>query len=148
MIRDGRQAHPLYHIWRGMFKRCNQPSAVGFKNYGGRGIKVSPVWSDFWRFVSDVGPRPSDQHQLDRINNDGDYEPSNIRWATSYDQCRNARYNKVITINGASKIMSDWAKDNHLPKSTVFNRLKRGWPVEAAVTMPTQTRGKRVFSKT
>ena len=78
--------HPLYETWRGMIARCNNPNHVRYHRYGGRGITVCERWAnDFVVFAADVGPKPSPRHSLDRINNDGHYEPSNVRWATPPD---------------------------------------------------------------
>lgn len=88
--------HPQeYHIWNSMLRRCTVQNHVGYPQYGGRGIKVCPEWSDpqtgFKQFLHDVGERPSKGHSLDRINPNGNYEPTNIRWATATFQARNKR---------------------------------------------------------
>jgi hypothetical protein len=134
-----RQTHPLYETWRGILKRCLYPKAIGYMNYGGRGITICKRWKDsFEAFVSDVGPRPSAHHTLDRKNNDGNYEPGNVRWATRIEQNSNGRFNRMISVNGKIQTMSAWAKANGLPKSTVFNRLRLGWDEIEAVTKPSR----------
>lgn len=81
-----------YGIWQAMKTRCNNPNAEGFRYYGARGIKVCAEWDrSFTAFLQDMGPRPSEQHSIDRINNDGDYEPANCRWATPHQQVVNRR---------------------------------------------------------
>ena len=79
-----------YQIWCTMRQRCNNPRDSSFKYYGGRGIRVCERWNDFRNFLADMGPRPPGL-TLDRINNDGDYEPSNCRWATVKEQMNNKR---------------------------------------------------------
>lgn len=74
-----------------MRDRCNNPNATGYENYGGRGIKVCPRWDDFWKFVEDMGPKPNPYMTLERDNNDGNYEPTNCRWATWVEQHANKR---------------------------------------------------------
>jgi hypothetical protein len=76
--------------WLNMRQRCNYPGHAGYKNYGGRGIKVCARWARFSVFLEDMGPKPSPKHSIDRIDNDGDYEPGNCRWATKHEQIYNS----------------------------------------------------------
>lgn len=83
---------PEYTAWSNIVARCTNPGAQAWANYGGRGITVCERWrADFTAFLADVGPRPSRAHSIDRINNDGHYEPGNVRWATRDVQARNRR---------------------------------------------------------
>lgn len=85
---------PEYKVWSGMIQRCTNQSQACYSYYGGRGITVWPLWvgrGGFQRFYADVGPRPDAQHTLDRIDNDGNYEPGNVRWATQDEQASNKR---------------------------------------------------------
>jgi hypothetical protein len=82
---------PEFCAWRHMLDRTTRPTHPYFKDYGGRGISVCHEWQDFWVFLSDMGRRPSKMHSLDRINNDGNYEPRNCRWATIHEQNLNRK---------------------------------------------------------
>lgn len=102
----GRSAHRLYLVYNDMVSRCRRPTHQSYADYGGRGIDVCQEWvDDFWQFVSDVGERPDERKtpggraywQLDRIDNDGNYEPGNVRWATPEQQRLNTRPKKRVT---------------------------------------------------
>lgn len=82
---------PEYRAWKSLRGRCNNPNDARYAAYGGRGITVDPAWETFEAFLRDMGPRPSDRHSLDRIDNDGEYGPKNCRWATASEQRRNQR---------------------------------------------------------
>lgn len=137
----GHTATPEYDAWLGMKYRCTNHSYEGWHNYGGRGIKVFEGWlNDFQAFYDHIGPRPSNKHSIDRINNDGNYEPGNVRWATLAEQQRNLRKNVWITIKGETKCLSDWAKQYGLQPIRITRRIKElGWTAEQAVTTPTKT---------
>lgn len=87
--------HPLFSIWKGIKSRTSNENLLGYKYYGGRGIAMCEKWrNDFWSFVEDMGDRPTMGHSIDRIDNDGNYEPGNCRWATATQQVRNRRCSK------------------------------------------------------
>ena len=106
-----------------MKKRCNNPKSVCYKHYGGRGIRVCARWDSFENFLTDMGERPAGM-SLDRINNDGDYELGNCRWATPKQQARNSRRNRVITINGDAKPLSEWLEQLGMAATTFYRRVK------------------------
>lgn len=116
-----------------MRMRCNNPNVVGYERYGGRGIKVCDRWNDFDVFLKDVGRRPSLSHTLDRIDNDGDYEPSNCQWATAEQQRVNTRRTHRLTINGKTMIMREWEKESGVRRVTILRRLRLGATPEQAV---------------
>lgn len=89
-----RSSTPEYRAWAGMLKRCKNPKDIGYKNYGGRGITVCVRWESFDNFLNDMGRKPVASYSLDRKNNDGNYEPSNCRWASRHEQAGNRRINK------------------------------------------------------
>ena len=127
---------PEYQIWKQMRYRCSNPRTRNYHNYGGRGIKVCGRWSVFKNFWEDMGPRPATHYSLDRIDNDGNYEPDNCRWATPKQQGRNARYNRILTHNGRSMCLADWSEATGIRHSIIRKRLTRGWPVDLALTTP------------
>ncbi len=132
--------HPLYATWKGMLQRCLCTTNSGYHNYGGRGITVCDEWrNSFWRFVSDVGERPSKDYSLDRFpDKNGNYEPNNVRWATDSEQNCNRRDNHPLTALGKTQTMEEWSRETGIPKSTMFNRIRRGWPDNDVVAKPVQ----------
>jgi hypothetical protein len=96
---------PEYAIWKQMIHRCTNPKNINYANYGGRGIKVCERWITFLNFLADVSPRPAGK-SLDRINNDGDYEPGNVRWATPVEQRRNQQRYKAKHPDYAGQIVA------------------------------------------
>lgn len=123
-----------YRIWQAMHNRCRNKNQPNYKNYGGRGIKVCARWSCFENFLEDMG-EPADGVSIDRIDNDGDYEPKNCRWATRRQQSRNMRTNRVIEFRGCKRPLIDWADDLGIDQSSLRERLER-WPLEKALTQP------------
>ena len=129
----GRCNHPSFKTWKGMFDRCNNPNIPGYKNYGGRGIKVCKRWENIENFIADMGKKPSARHSIDRIDNDGDYMPENCRWATWETQQRNKRDNLVLTHNGKTMCVAAWADETGINRYTLYTRLKRGWTTNRAL---------------
>lgn len=138
-----RKRAPEYGIFLSMLRRCNDPKNKGYKYYGGRGIKVCDAWnhsSMYSFFLATVGRRPSRNHSLDRINNNGNYEPGNVRWATRKQQARNTRSNRVFTINGETHCVEEWAEKYNVGSQAVRLRLRRGVPIKEALTTPMHQR--------
>lgn len=133
----GGRYHPLYSTWAQMLSRCNSKSARGYKNYGGRGIKVCERWLNFALFLEDMGEKPSPHHTLDRFpNNNGNYEPGNCRWATQSEQQRNKRLNRLLTYNGKTQCITEWAEEIGTTTNVLYTRIKLGWSVEDVLTVP------------
>lgn len=123
-----------YIVWQNMLARCENKGATAFESYGGRGITVCERWHDFAMFSADMGLKPSPSHSLDRIDNSGNYEPSNCRWATSHEQARNKRNNKFVTHDGETLTLAEWAERLGTNGTTIGLRLRRGWSDARTVT--------------
>jgi hypothetical protein len=120
---------PEYQAWASMKKRCENPKHRCYQYYGGRGIKIAKRWlgkNGFINFFLDMGQRPSLNHSLDRINNNGNYKPSNCRWATRIEQVRNRRNSKRVTINGFSGTLIEAAEWGGVPFELLRHRYRRG----------------------
>jgi hypothetical protein len=127
---------PEYQIWLGIKRRCTNPKATGFANYGGRGIKMCERWAkDFTAFLSDMGRRPPGTF-IERIDNNGNYEPTNCKWATRLEQANNARSNRLLTLNGETKTATQWARLLNLPAEVIRHRLDKGWSFERILKTP------------
>jgi hypothetical protein len=132
-LKHGRSFTRAYGSWSVMLKRCLTPSAEKYPAYGGRGIAVCERWLSFENFVADMGKPPVGM-TIDRIDNDGPYEPANCRWATAKQQSRNSRRNRWLTHDGISLPLCDWAQRVGLHRTTIAARLGLGWPVARALT--------------
>jgi hypothetical protein len=134
-IKHGKHESPVYNAWHGMKQRCLNPNNPRYKDYGGRGIKIHDAWLEFVDFYKDMGDCPVGR-LLDRIDNNGNYEPNNCRWATPREQQNNMRSNKMITFNGIRQTTTQWARDLDINPSTLFKRLNRSkWTVERALSI-------------
>lgn len=140
----GNTENPEYACWSNMRQRCLTPGATNYKDYGGRGIKVCERWKNsFENFISDMGMPPTPKHQIERRDNNGNYEPSNCYWATRKEQANNQRSNVILTLNGESKTVAQWADKAGLVYKTFYQRLfTYGWGLQRALTEP--VRGKRI----
>lgn len=116
-----------YRTWQEIKRRCAGRSDSRFKYYGGRGIRVCDEWrADFRAFLAYVGRAPSAAHSIDRINNDGHYEPGNVRWATRVEQSNNRRGRLHITIGGITKTLAEWSHTSGVKSGTIRKRLCSG----------------------
>lgn len=122
-----------HRSWTEMRNRCFNPTDHSYKNYGGRGITVCERWMTFTNFLDDMG-QPGVGLSLDRINNDGNYEPGNCRWATPIQQSWNRRATKLLTHDGKTQPMSAWDRDLGFSVGTVGRRIRQGMAVESALS--------------
>jgi hypothetical protein len=147
----GGRKTPEYKIWEAMIERCENPNGPEYHRYGARGIRVCAKWRhDFAAFLDDVGPRPLSQidpsrgarsrgYSLDRFpDSDGDYQPGNVRWATSKEQQRNRTNNVLLTYQGETLCASAWAERIGLNPFTLYDRIRAKWSIERALTTPSR----------
>lgn len=132
-----------YNSWLAMRARCRDPNNNRYHRYGGRGIMICTAWDNFETFLADMGERPSKQHSIDRINNDGNYEPGNCRWSTVEEQAHNKTYGIHVTHEGKTLSLLDWEKELGWPRETIRQRIKNGMTPLEAISTP-----KRQYKKT
>jgi hypothetical protein len=131
-FKHGLSKDPIYRVWRSMISRCTNPNQACWRNYGGRGILVCDRWNSFENFIEDMGPRPSPQHSIDRIDVNGDYEPNNCRWATKEEQSANRRDNKLVTFRGELIPLFLAAKASGVPVVRFRARVRIGYSADEA----------------
>jgi hypothetical protein len=123
-----------YRIWQAMKSRCYRAKDDNYKWYGARGIAICDRWrNSFENFLEDMGECPPGK-MIDRINNEGNYEPSNCRWATIHEQLANRRNSVYFEIDGQRKGLKELATQHHLHKVTLGSRLRRGWNINDALS--------------
>ena len=124
-----------YSAWQNMKRRCEDPTNVRFHRYGGRGIKVCDRWlNSFENFYADMGPCPAGM-TIDRIENDGDYEPDNCQWETVQKQSQKTCRIRLLTFNGETHSLAEWARRIGVKAHTLTMRLNAyGWPIEKALS--------------
>lgn len=130
----GRKQSPTYCSWVAMLVRVS----ARYRNaarYHGRGIVVCERWQSFENFLADTGARPTGT-TIDRIDNDGNYEPGNCRWATDVEQQRNRSSNRLVTYSDRTQTVTDWARESGMSPSTLHTRLRRGWEFGRAISTP------------
>lgn len=110
-----------YRTWYRMKLRCLDPKDPVYNHYGGRGITICERWlNNFLNFFADMGVKPSRRHSLDRVDVNGNYEPSNCRWATDFEQQNNRTNSLRLTINGVTKTVSEWAREKNVPYHRIY----------------------------
>jgi hypothetical protein len=126
-----------YETWARIVQRCTNTKCEDYVKWGGRGITICDEWrQSFAKFASDMGLRPSDQHSIDRIDNDGPYCKDNCRWATKSQQSRNRNDRVPITAGGETKLLCEWSEITGMSIATLWARLDRGWSEEDTVRTP------------
>lgn len=137
----GMRNTPEYSSWASIIQRCYNPNRGVFSHYGGRGIKVCERWLSFANFFADMGPKPSPDHSIDRYpDQNGDYEPTNCRWATQKQQMRNVGYNHLVEFRGREMTIAEACEIAGLKEGAVRVRLYRGWSIERALSEPIASR--------
>ncbi len=140
----GLRYHPLYNIWNTMKQRCLNENTLSYEYYGGRGIKVCKSWHDdfiqFYKWSISNGYKK--ELQIDRIDNDGDYKPSNCRFVTSKVNNNNRRSCRLITFNGVTKNTTQWSELTGIGRTIIISRIERGWAVRDALTKPPRKKRK------
>jgi hypothetical protein len=132
-LKHGFSSTSTYHTWNAMIGRCLKPTHRAFKHYGGRGIRVCDRWKTFLNFLADMGERPKGL-TLDRVDNDGHYQPENCRWTTQFVQCSNQRKTRLVVVDGEDVCLREAARRVGVSHSAISERAKRkGISDQAAV---------------
>lgn len=141
----GKSKTKAYNIHQGIKARCFNPKERFYGSYGGRGITVCDEWKDdfqaFYDYVSKLPHFDEEGYSLDRMNNNGNYEPGNVRWATSSEQGNNKRNCHKIEFNGKTHSITEWSKQTGIKRETIYYRLKHGWTNEKILT--TKVKGRK-----
>lgn len=134
-FKHGLTNSPEYTTWQNMISRCYDKKNPSFKYYGQRGIRVCERWHDFVHFLTDMGRKPSPIYTIERINNDGNYEPTNCKWATQKEQSINKSNTLIVTFNNQTKSLIEWSEIININYKVLKDRLcEYGWTVERAFT--------------
>lgn len=144
-VKHGLSKTRLHTIWHSMYCRCNYPTTNGYKNYGGRGIKICKEWQEFINFHDwAVANGYFDNLTLDRIDIDGDYEPSNCRWETPKNQSNHKSNNVYYSFEGETKTAKQWCDKFKINPTTFHDRIKRGWTIEQALTISAKGKQRKI----
>lgn len=145
--RHGKSYTRIHNIWCGIVGRCSNPNIRCWKYYGGRGIEICDRWRVFENFYADMGEPPTSKHEIDRINPDGNYEPSNCRWATRVEQVRNRRNAIKVEYAGELRSIGEISEITGVRSPLIASRLRKGWPVNLAAETPTSISGRLARKK-
>lgn len=130
----------IYGVWNSMKNRCYNPNAINYSDYGARGVIVCSLWKEdfgaFYEYVSKLPHYGEDGYSINRINNDGNYEPNNVEWSNLEEQANNKRNSRYITFNNQTHTLAEWARLQGISYMALAHRLYRGWDVKEALTTP------------
>ena len=136
-----------YGAWVNMRHRCINDQHPQYNDYGGRGISICPAWlNSFDQFLKDLGPKPEPELTLERLDNNGNYEPGNVAWRSRSAQQKNRRKfskstDRLISYSGRTQTLEDWSKETGIKRSTLQMRLDSGWTVSESLTKPVRGYG-------
>lgn len=140
-----------YHSWCSMKARCYNKNHDRYHMYGGKGIVVCDRWMDkdngFINFLTDMGERPSTEYSIERLDNSGNYEPENCKWATATEQTRNRKITIKLTYNGKTQTLMEWAQEVNIRYSTLRERYHYGWTAEQILNIPASFGSKKSYLK-
>lgn len=123
-----------YRIWNSMKQRCSNPNAISYKYYGAKGTSVCSEWEEFLCFYSwAMSHGYADNLTIDRIDTNGNYEPSNCRWVTNKEQQNNTSYTRLLTFDGETLSIMQWAEKTGIHPNMLYKRIRRGWGIEKAI---------------
>ena len=142
--RHRKSGERVYRTWAEMKSRCFDKGHISYDRYGSRGITVCDRWKNsFDAFYEDMGDPPGDDYSIDRIDNNGNYEPGNCRWATPKQQSRNRRSCVTVEYNGEKMCITDLAEKLGMSAPLLRSRIKRGWDLDSAINTPPDTRNNK-----
>jgi hypothetical protein len=142
----GMTGTPVYEAWVNINQRCNNPKCANYVNYGARGIKMCERWQrSFEAFYQDMGDIPFYRACIDRIDNNGNYEPSNCHWTTAKRNARNKRNNHSVEYNGQKMLLCELCEQTNMKESTILGRMRLGHTLDEALAMTARSRGCKQF---
>ncbi len=133
----GKTDTKVYETWCRIKARCYNKNNPKYPDYGGRGIEVCARWlNSFENFYEDMGELSSKDHSIDRIDNDGDYEPGNCQWSTRREQGRNKRNNVWLEFKGKRQTVAEWSRETGISDFALYSRVRNNWTTEQVLTTP------------